>query len=693
MEHKEYDEKYFAAGANRRAMIMWAILCVILSGAYAVEIIKGLKTVEYYIIMELICWVPFIAGLIVLKVKGMHSPIYHAIIGVGFGAFYLYIMATSPGTLAFTYVLPLMSMLVIYKSLRFYVINGIFYICVVIFAIIRNYLNGMNSPSDVSNFEIQLAIMIFCFMGYIMAIKHMLRSDGAMLDAVKGNLAQVVTTVDKVKDASNNIVDGVTVVRELAEENKDAAGAVVDSMEDLALKSATLGERIDSSMDMTENIDGQVGNVAGLVENIVGISQKSSEHAKRSSEELEEMLESTNAMAKLSANVEEILQEFRSQFEKVKQETGKINTISSQTNLLALNASIEAARAGEQGKGFAVVADEIRNLSQGTQESSGSIMDALHLLEETSDKMTESVTDILGLIGQTLEAMQSVADSVNMIAQDSVQLGEEIHVVDDAMKSVENANRSMVDNMKQVIDIMGMMKESVTYSENTTVTMMSKYEETAVNIGKIEGTVGALVEELGAGGFMNAGDIKEGMLIEILRPGKAEKLETAVAGVVTDGVLITADAKTDAYLQAADKYEVHIVVNNALYIWNDITIQKAEGKYYELMLIGSPKVMNRRKHPRLNMENACEISYAGKVITGKMANISAGGYAFICKDPVIASAIGERVELTISDFDLMEGKSLPAVVIRCTANKGEYIVGCRMLEDNRKILDYVAERV
>lgn len=41
----------------------------------------------------------------------------------------------------------------------------------------------------------------------------------------------------------------------------------------------------------------------------------------------------------------------------------------------------------------------------------------------------------------------------------------------------------------------------------------------------------------------------------------------------------------------------------------------------------------------------------------------------------------------------MNGKPLPAVVIRCTANKGEYIVGCRMLEDNRKILDYVAEHV
>lgn len=46
MEHKGYDEKYFAAGANKRAMIMWTILCVILSGAYAVEIIKGLKTLQ-----------------------------------------------------------------------------------------------------------------------------------------------------------------------------------------------------------------------------------------------------------------------------------------------------------------------------------------------------------------------------------------------------------------------------------------------------------------------------------------------------------------------------------------------------------------------------------------------------------------------------------------------------------------------
>ena len=149
----EYNEKAFAKGANKKAMWMWLALNVVLSAAYAIEIIKGLKTVQYYVIMELICWVPFIFGLIVLKVKGWHSKLYQDIIGFGFGFVYLYIMLTAPGTLAFTYILPLMSMLIIYKNKSFMLRCGLASVVVVVGTIIRNYLNGMNTASDISNFE------------------------------------------------------------------------------------------------------------------------------------------------------------------------------------------------------------------------------------------------------------------------------------------------------------------------------------------------------------------------------------------------------------------------------------------------------------------------------------------------------------------------------------------------------------
>ena len=696
----EYNDKHFAERANKRAMIMWLILSVVLSAAYAIEILKGLKTVQYYIIMELICWIPFIMGLVVLKVKGWHTKLYQDIVGFGFGFFYLYIMLTSPGTLAFTYILPLMSMMVIYKDRNFFMRCGAASIVTVAVTIVRNYMNGMNSPSDISNFEIQIAIIIFCFAGYITAINHLINSDGALLDSVKSNLERVVTTVEKVKVASNSVVDGVSVVRELAEENKEGAGAVVDSMEELVQKSNMLSGKIDSSIEMTQDIDNQVSNVAELIEHIVDLSGKSAVHADDSSKELANMLESTNAMAKLSTEVESILNEFRNQFNKVKQETSTIENISSQTNLLALNASIEAARAGEHGKGFAVVADEIRNLSLGTQTSSNTIMEELKQLENTSGKMMESVSAILGLIAETLETMEKVNFSVENIADDSKQLGDEIQVVDTAMKQVEHANKSMVDNMLNVQEIMTEMMESVVTSETTTVTMMSKYEETARNITNIETVVGHLVEELGDGGFMSIDDIAAGMVVELAEHGTQKKFKTEIAEVHDEKIILKDTYDLTKFLEDIKKkqYDVSVIVNNAVYSWQNVVIHKKEKNgvdHYWLMIEGNPKVMNRRKFPRLSMKNNCDIVLRAnqKSFKGEMVNISASGYAFACRNKEFEDIVGENVELIIHDFPLLNGKSLIGTIIRSTNDNGNYIVGCRMMENNKDIQLYVEKQL
>ena len=693
----EYNEKKFAASANKKAMIMWVVLMIVLSVGYVIEVIRGMKSVPFLIGMELVSWGPFIVGLIVLKVKGWHTKLFQDIVCTGYGLFYCYIMLTCVGTLAFTYVLPMVGMLIIFKNRNLILRCGIFNVVLLAYCIIRNYNNGMNTAQDISNFELQIGVILFCYVGYVVAIKHLTTSDNALLESIKSNLNTVVTTVDKVKVASNAVVDGVTVVRELAEENKEGANLVVNSMENLVEKNLVLSEKIDSSMEMTEDIDNQVENVAGLIEHIVEISEKSAEHASKSTKELENAVESTNVMARLSTDVEGILNEFRNQFDKVKQEIGTIENISSQTNLLALNASIEAARAGESGKGFAVVADEIRNLSMGTQNSSNSIMEALQSLEDTSDKMTESITTILKLIAETLETMQTVNASVEMIADDSKNLGGEIQVVDSAMKSVENSNKNMVDNMKQVQDIMVTIKESVIDSETTTATMLSKYEETARNVINIENVVGKLVEELGAGGFMNYQDLRVGMKLTIMEPGTKHEYHTEVTALDEENVFIEATSKLDSFLEdeaAKKKYEIHVVVNNTVYIWNQIGIKKKD-KYYHLVLESTPKVINRRKHPRLAMTNSCDIKLKAKnrSFTGKLVNISAGGYAFACKASEFADAAGEVVEVTIHNFDLLKGKALTGIIIRSSNDNGTYIVGCRMPDDNQEILHYVKEKI
>lgn len=692
----KYNEREFAKIANKKATLMWVVMSAVLSAAYAIEIVKGLKTVQYFIIMEICCWLPILIGLVVLKTRGWHAHCYRDICASGYWIFYAYIMFTSPGTLAFAYVLPLLCMLVIYKDRNLMLRYGVVNMIILIITIIRNYNNGMNTPSDITNYEMQFGITLFCYIGLIIAIKHMSVSDESLLNSIKDNLDKVVTTVKQVKTASNSVVDGVTVVRELADENKHSASEVVDSMISLSEQNDILNDRITSSIHMTEDIDSQVENMTELMGRIMSISQKSTIQAHESSRELEATVDSTNAMAELSTEVEAILNVFTNHFDKVKAETGTITNISSQTNLLALNASIEAARAGDAGRGFAVVAEEIRNLSIGTQESSEKIMDALKLLEETSEKMTESITVILGLIADNLERIQSVNASVGTIADGASQLGDEIEIADAAMKQMKESNEHMVSNMREVEDIMGTITESASNSKDASSTMLSKYEETARNVVNIEVVVGKLVEELGSGGFMSLEDVMPGMKVLMIPEGSKKEYSAEVVSIENVEMEIKPSVEAERYFReesgGKQRFEVQVIVNNSIYIWNNIRLRKqtAEG-YYGLILEENPKVVNRRKYPRLPMRNDCAGTWSadGAEFDGRMVNISAGGFAFACKDERFAEAMGEQINLRIHDFDLLRGKSLQGIIIRSTNDNGTYIVGCRMLQDNTDIMNYV----
>ena len=97
----KYNEKEFAAQANRKARTMWVIMTAVLTAAYLIEVLKGTKTTTYYIVMEIIAWVPVIEGEILLKVKGPHSKWYRDVCAGGYWIFFAYIMFTSPGTLSY----------------------------------------------------------------------------------------------------------------------------------------------------------------------------------------------------------------------------------------------------------------------------------------------------------------------------------------------------------------------------------------------------------------------------------------------------------------------------------------------------------------------------------------------------------------------------------------------------------------
>ena len=691
----DYDEKYFKISANKKALRMWVIIGLALTGAYIAECVKGARTVPYTVLFCFICWVPLVFTYIFIKIKGWDYDNCKHMGAVGSFIFYFFLLFTSYSHIAFAYSFPVVSMLVLYKDRSLMIRCGIMNLFDVVVTFIKDWLTTGFTHDDIVSYEIMFGCVILVYLSYTWAIKHLAESDGAMLDAVKGNLERVVHSIEKVKVASNSIVDGMNVVRELSDENQEGATDVVRNMESLISNNEVLNERTQSSILATDKISEQVENVAALIKEMVQLMEQSVENAKTSSGQLSEVVQCTNAMANLSKEVEENLKEFSTEFTMVKEETGTIEEINSQTNLLALNASIEAARAGEAGKGFAVVAEEIRKLSEETQVSSGSIRSALQKLEQTSDRMTKSITETLQLVATNLENVMIVDKSVNSITTDSIQLGENIRIVNDAMGEVEDSNQNMVDNMNQVNEVVELMTQNISVADETVKVMRSKYDETSSNIILIEGTVGTLIEDLGSGGFMGKEDLKVGMYLSVYEEGAMPKKEYKgiISNVDEKGALQVDSLKCEGEELSYDrkqKYMVQIIADNNVYGWDDTEVVYRDSKY-SIAVNGNPKVVNRRKYPRMPLKAACEIRLSGSdhVCEGQMLNISANGYAIQTQDKAILDTKDTLITVHTKGFTFLEDMPLRGHVIRITDNEGTYIVGCRMLEDNKAIYDYV----
>ena len=696
---QEYDESFFIAKANKRGGVTWFILMIIVSVYYGIKVGTGKLDVGYFFMFFTVGWLSFIISKVLLKVKGEDNKNYKWMLGIGYLLFYSVIAWTSLDQVSYVFILPLLSILILYKDPKF--IKVMMWITLFILFSSNMYKGLVKGMLDFVSSEecaLEFAVVICCYVCTNMAIKHLVESDGALTASIKGNLARVVKTVEQVKIASNEVVDGVTVVRELADENKAGADEVVKDMRVLSDNNDVLNEKTVSSVDMTNVIDDQVRNVAGLMEQVVELINASVEHADTSAKDLVEVVDTTNKMSELSKEVENILADFKEEFKGVKDETSTIDGITSQTNLLALNASIEAARAGEAGKGFAVVADEIRNLSNGTKESSGSIMQALSRLEETSAKMMDSIAQTIELIQLNIEKVSNVNRSVTKITNDAATLGENIKIVDSAVKEVETSNKTLTDNMNQVGAVMNDMTESINKAELTTRTMLSKYESSAKSAIDIEDVVGKLMEELGVGGFMGVQDVRSGMKISISNVNGVKK-EYSGEVVERNGneLYITVDEKDSELFDKKDKHtrcNFNIVVDNVLYYWENISIRHskaAESGEYKLYIESNPQVHNRRKYPRMPIANTCTIKFENddKTYNGRMVNVSANGFAFSVCDSAFVNAKDKNIIVSVDNFDEICTNPLEGCIIRCSNNDGEYTVGCRMPEDIISIKHYV----
>ena len=701
-EKMDDTQKKFDVSANKKANLIWIILCLILAAAYFIEVVKGNRTVEYYVIFLLLDIVPLICGNILLKVKGYETPLFKEMVFIGFGITYSFALLTTISALTFAYILPLASMLILYKDKHYITRVGVAALSISAISIIKNVMTGHTSPVEIVGYEIQFICIFLCFFGYYTSISHLSVVDDTMMEHLKENLNAIVNTVEKVKKASSKIVDGMTVVRDLTDDNIEGANHVVNTMTGLANNNKILFNKTKSSEDMTESINAQLQNMAELINVMVKLIEQSATQAGTSKMELENVVNITKEMSVLSLQVENAINEFNQVFEQVKNEVGTIEGITSQTNLLALNASIEAARAGEAGKGFAVVAEEIRKLSNNTKESSNSIYYSLESLGQTSGKVIDSISKLTDSIEESLNKVNEANASVIEISEDSKRLGDNIEIINHAMKEVAVSNTNMVENMHDVTTVMEDVTSRVQDAESVAKEMLSKYEQTAASIEDTEKVVNDLVKNLGNDGFLKLQDLKPGLdvCLTMNSQGTNKKYTSSIYRIMPKGMIIESLNQDEAIIELnEEEYNVNIevVYRNIVYMWSNVKMhpKKEDGKlYYYLDIEKNPDVINRRKYARMEIHNLCEAKLVDgtETITAVMKNISANGFCFMCREELFKDKKNKKIEIKINDFDIVS-ESMVGEILRATESEGYYTIGGRLLKDYPAIDRYVKAHI
>ncbi len=461
---------------NRALIFAFDLIEVVVLLAYLIEVIKGERTILYYLVLLAIIVVANILSWTSFKAKPDQKFSRYACV-IGFLVMYSMVLLTGDTILTYVYVFVPITFLTLCTDEVLLLILMIWSTIVNIAYVVYHAAFLHETGADnIADYEIQVLSVMICMALTLVATKMQAKINQDKLDSVLAQEKQAENTLNNILNVANTVTEETNSVLSMVEQVAETSAAAAKSMDEITSGTTQTSDSIQEQLTQTEYIQDIIEKVNSLSESMQNEIAVGHKNIQEGMQNMDSLTESAEYVQQINTKLNDEMTSLVDSANQALDIIHIIQDIATQTNLLALNASIEAARAGEAGRGFAVVASEITSLAQQTTNSAANIQELLNALQEEATTANQAVDN----------AVEAGSKQNDLILGTKTTFEEINHTIASVSESSQQEAKSINQLLEANAGIISSIETISAVSEEVTATTQQTYETSQNNLNLSE---------------------------------------------------------------------------------------------------------------------------------------------------------------------------------------------------------------